>query len=98
MSCAEEVDAAKRLTAAAQQRFAVPLGHFHLRPVGTHRRGSAQLTVPGAQFGEVAQWLTLNRSGLTIFAPANTGDDRADHTRHVIWFGPCEPLDLSTFD
>jgi aromatic ring-cleaving dioxygenase len=31
-------------------------------------------------------------------AHADTGDDRADHTDHVIWFGPSEPLDLSIFD
>ena len=34
---------------------------------------------------------------LTIFAHAETGDDLADHTEHVIWFGPSEPLDLSIF-
>ncbi len=35
---------------------------------------------------------------LTIFAHANTGEDLADHTQHVIWFGPSEPLDLSIFE
>jgi len=39
----------------------------------------------------------LSLGDLTIFAHATTGDDRADHTRHVIWFGPSEPLDLSIF-
>jgi DOPA 4,5-dioxygenase len=32
-----------------------------------------------------------------FFAHANTGDDLADHTRHVIWFGPSEVLDLAIF-
>ena len=45
-----------------------------------------------------AQWLALNRGGLTIFAHASTGDDRADHRKHVIWFGDSEALDLSLFD
>ena len=93
----EQAERAKALGAAARERFGVPEGHYHLRPVGPHPRGSCQLTVPVEQFGEVAQWLTLNRRGLTIFAHANTGDDRADHTEHVIWFGPSEPLDLSIF-
>jgi aromatic ring-cleaving dioxygenase len=53
--------------------------------------------VPTEQFGEVAQWLVLNRGGLTIFAHANTGDDLADHTQHVIWFGASEPLNLAIF-
>jgi aromatic ring-cleaving dioxygenase len=94
---ADEVEQAKQLAAAAQARFAVPVGHFHLRPVGPHPRGSCQLTVPAGLFGDVAQWLVLNRGPLTIFAHANTGDDLADHTHHVIWFGPSESLDLSIF-
>ena len=52
----------------------------------------------GSQFGEVATWLTVNRAGLTIFAHASTGDDLADHSRNVVWFGPSEVLDLTMFD
>jgi len=69
-----------------------------LRPVGPHPRGSCQLTVPTALFGEVAGWLALNRDGLTVFAHTSTGDDRADHSQHVIWFGPSETLNLAMFD
>ena len=94
----EQVEQAKELAAAAQQRFGVPVGHFHLRSVGPHPRGSVQLTVPRDIFGDFAQFLALNRGSLTIFAHANTGDDRADHTEHVIWFGPSEALDLSIFN
>jgi DOPA 4,5-dioxygenase len=93
----EEVDAAKQLAAAIQRRFSIEVGHFHLRPVGPHPRGSVQLTVPRNAFGEVAEFLALNRGPLTIFAHAETGEDLADHTQHVIWFGPSEPLDLSIF-
>ena len=92
-----ELDKARAVAAAAHDRFGVAVGHFHERPVGPHPRGSVQLTVPADQFGEVAQWLALNRNGLTIFAHAETGDDVADHTRHVIWFGPSEALELSIF-
>lgn len=94
----EQVDDARRLAAAAQQRFPMAVGHFHVRPVGPHPRGSCQMTVPPQLFGDVAQWLTLNRGPLTIFAHASTGEDLADHTQHVIWFGPSEPLDLSIFN
>ena len=93
-----ELEQAKQLAAAARARFGVAVGHFHLKPVGPHPRGSCQLTVPPDLFGDFAQWLALNRGPLTIFAHANTGDDLADHTEHVIWFGPSEPLDLSIFD
>ena len=55
------------------------------------------MTVPTAQFGEIATWLAVHRAGLTIFAHASTGDDRADHVRNVVWFGPSETLDLSIF-
>ena len=93
-----EVERAKTVAAAAQANFGVQVGHFHLKPVGPHPRGSCQLTVPTEQFGDFAQWIALNRDGLTIFAHTTTGDDLADHTQHVIWFGPSEPLDLSIFD
>jgi aromatic ring-cleaving dioxygenase len=94
---AEEVERARELAASVQARFPVAVGHFHLRAVGPHPRGSVQLTVPTDAFGEVAQFLALNRGGLTVFAHAETGHDLADHTDHVIWFGPSEPLDLSIF-
>lgn len=94
---AHEVDRAKQLAAAVQAHFPVAVGHFHLSPVGPHPRGSVQLTVPRDLFGDVAQFLVLNREGLTIFAHAETGEDLADHTEHVIWFGPSEMLDLSIF-
>jgi aromatic ring-cleaving dioxygenase len=93
-----EMDRARALAAAVQERFAVAVGHFHQRPVGPHPRGSVQMTVPTAQFGNVATWLAVNRDGLTIFAHASTGDDRADHTHNVVWFGPSESLKLEIFD
>jgi aromatic ring-cleaving dioxygenase len=93
----DQVDQAKQLAAAAQARFPIAVGHFHLKPVGPHPRGSVQLTVPADSFGDVAQFLALNRGVLTIFAHAETGEDLADHTQHVIWFGPSERLDLSIF-
>ena len=94
----DQIDQARALGAELQRRFAVPLGHFHLRPVGPHPRCSCQVTVPTALFGEVATWLVVHRSGLTIFAHASTGDDRADPSHNVVWFGASEALDLSIFD
>ena len=93
-----DVDRAKALAEAAQARFGVPIGHFHLVPVGPHPRGSVQITVPTDLFGDFAQWIALNRDGLTIFAHTTTGEDLPDHTEHVIWFGPSEPLNLAIFD
>ena len=95
---ADQLDRAQSLAAAAHDRFGVPVGRFHVQPVGPHPRGSCQLTVPPEQFGEFAQWIALNRDGLTIFAHTSTGDDLQDHTDHVIWFGPSETLDLSVLD
>ena len=94
----DELERAQALAAAARAKFGVPVGHFHTAPVGPHPRGSCQLTIPRDQFGDFAQWMALNRDGLTIFAHTSTGDDLPDHTQHVIWFGPSEPLDLSIFD
>ena len=93
----DELGQAQALGLAVRERFGVPLGHYHTRPVGPHPRGSCQMTVPTDRFGEVATWLAVNRADLTIFAHASTGDDLADHSRNVVWFGPSEPLDLSMF-
>ena len=95
---ASELDQAQALAAAAAETFGVPFGHFHVLPVGPHPRGSVQMTVAPEQFGDVARWLVVNRGGLTIFAHASTGDDLADHSHNVVWFGPSEPLNLSIFD
>jgi DOPA 4,5-dioxygenase len=92
---ADQLERAQRLAEAAHARFGVPVGRLHTNPVGPHPRGSCQLTVQPEQFGEFAQWIALNRQGLTIFAHTSTGEDLADHTEHVIWFGPSETLDLS---
>lgn len=94
---AGEVERARALAAAVSDRFDVGVGRFHTRPVGPHPRGSCQLTVQPEDFGPVASFLALNRDGLTIFGHAETGDDAADHTSHVIWFGPSEPLKLGIF-
>jgi DOPA 4,5-dioxygenase len=93
----DEIELAKKLAAAARERYPIAVGHFHLGPVGPHPRGSVQLTVPRDMFGDIAQFLALNRGSLTVFAHAETGNDLADHTEHVIWFGASEPLDLSIF-
>lgn len=95
---ADEKKRAEALAAELQRRFGLQIGRFHDRPVGPHPRGSVQATVPDERFGEVARWLSVHRDGLTIFAHASTGDDRADHTHNVLWFGPSETLDLTIFD
>ena len=94
---ADQVEGARALAGEVQRRFGIAVGHFHQRPVGPHPRGSVQMTVPPERFGEVASWLSVNRGEFTVFAHASTGDDRADHTHNVVWFGPSEPLDLSIF-
>jgi DOPA 4,5-dioxygenase len=91
------LDAARAFAERAREAFGAAVGHFHTAPVGPHPRGSCQLTLIPERFGEFAAWAPLNRGGLTIFAHANTGEDLADHTAHVVWFGPSEPLNLSIF-
>ena len=92
---ADQLGRAQALAEAARERFGVAVGRFHTQPIGPHPRCSCQLTVRPEQFGDFAQWMALNREGLTIFAHTSTGDDVPDHTDHVIWFGPSETLDLS---
>lgn len=94
---AAELPAARDFADRAHERFGCAIGRFHERPVGPHPRGSCQLTLTDEQFGGFARWAPEARGQLTIFAHAETGEDLADHTRHVVWFGPSEMLDLSIF-
>lgn len=71
------------------------MGRMHDRPVGPHPRASCQLAFGPETFGALVPWLIANRNGLTVFAPAVTGEELKDHTGHVIWLGNSEPLDLS---
>jgi aromatic ring-cleaving dioxygenase len=93
---AAEHDRARSLCEAAHKALGVVVGRMHDRPVGPHPRGSCQLTIGIDQFASVIPRLIVNRGRLTIFAHAETGDALKDHTDHVIWLGPSEPLDLST--
>ncbi len=93
----DQVEDARALAERARAAFDVRVGRFHVVPVGPHPRGSCQLTLAPGVFGRFAEWAAVNRGSLTIFAHAETGDDLADHSAHVIWFGPSEPLNLSIF-
>lgn len=94
----DELEAAQAFAAEARKRFGCPVGHFHERPVGPHPRGSCQLSLTPEKFGAFAPWAASERGELTIFAHGLSGDDLADHTHHVVWFGPSEDLDLTIFD
>ncbi len=86
---------AEMLCRAAGSTFGVKIGRMHDNSVGPHPRGSCQLTVGTGQFAAVIPWLILNRKGLTIFAHPQTGNALKDHTEHVLWLGPSEPLNLA---
>ena len=95
---ANEVERAQQFAARAREEFRCGVGHFHTAPVGPHPRGSCQLSLTPEQFGRFAAWASEEREGLTILAHGLSGDDLADHTKYVVWFGQSEPLDLSLFD
>ena len=94
---ADEIEKAQALAAAAREEFGCLVGHFHTAPVGPHPRGSCQLSLRPEQFARFAVWAAEARGNLTIFAHGLSGEDLADHTRYVIWFGQSETLDLSIF-
>lgn len=94
---AGEIETARAFAQAAHREFGVPVGHFHTLPVGPHPRGSCQLSLRPEQFARFAIWASEARGELTIFVHGLSGDDLADHTKYVIWFGQSEPLDLSIF-
>jgi len=95
---AESTEIARTLRGEIERRFDIVMGRFQEKPVGPHPRCSYQVAFTPEQFGEIIPWLSLNRSGLTVFVHAETGDELADHTQHVIWLGPSEDLKVSIFE
>lgn len=94
---AETIDRARKVCEAARDRFGIPMGRMHERPVGPHPMWSCQLTIPTDRFGEVLAWLALNRDGLIVFSHPQTGDDLADHTDHAIWMGDALEMNVDQF-
>lgn len=90
-------DRALALSARLAGRFDVELGNVHERLVGPHPRWSRQVAFRGDQHDALMAWLERERDGLTIFVHGLSGDDLADHTRHVAWLGETLTLDLSMF-
>jgi len=86
---------AVRLCDEAGRTFGVTVGRMHDKPVGPHPRGSCQLAFGPELFAAVVPWLIADRNGLTVFAHAETGEALKDHTEHVLWLGPSEPLNLA---
>jgi DOPA 4,5-dioxygenase len=89
---------ARALCERARDTFELEMGRLHQKPVGPHPMWSCQLAFKPALFGELIPWLSLNRDGLIVFVHPNTGDDLADHSRHVIWLGDSQVLNLSIFE
>ena len=93
----ETVEQARVLCETVRDRFEIVMGRMHEKPVGPHPCWSCQLTVPYEKFAAVTSWLSLNRDGLVVFIHAETGNDLADHTKHVIWLGESLPLKTEMF-
>jgi len=86
---------ALRLRERIGAEFDVQLGRVHDRPVGPHPRAMYQVAFEPAQFARIVPWLMLHREGLDVLVHPETGHERADHTRHALWLGDKQPLDVS---
>lgn len=93
----EEFAEAEHVCKGAAEKFSIPMGRMHNRPIGPHPTGSCQLTIPGLKADGVFKWLDENRGDLTVMVHALTGDDWTDHTEGVFWLGDAQPLKLSIF-
>lgn len=88
---------AERICKQVSRQFEVPMGYMHKKPVGPHPMWSCQLTVSQEKLTNVLSWLMIHREGLIVFFHGDTGDDLADHTKHVGWLGESKVLNLEMF-
>jgi aromatic ring-cleaving dioxygenase len=94
---AATVEAATALVQQIAERFELPIGRLHARPIGPHPMGSCQITFGAADFDRFMPWLDGARNGLTVLVHGLTGDDWADHTDHAAWLGDAQALNLAIF-
>jgi aromatic ring-cleaving dioxygenase len=94
---AQTLDQAEMLCRQAGEKFNLPVGRVHQKPVGPHPAWSCQIAFEAAQFEEFIAWLEQHRHGLTVLVHGLTGDDLADHTDHAAWLGESQELNLSMF-
>lgn len=94
---ADSLDQAIALCERARDEMGTTMGRVHQRPVGPHSGCSCQLAFATDRVAAMLPWLIFNRDGLTIFMHPETGDDLADHTKHVIWLGNSKPLNVDQF-
>lgn len=89
-------DTAARVRAGLSARFDVQLGRWHDEPVGPHPKSMYQVVFSPNQFGEVVQWLMLNREGLNVLVHPQTGDHVVDHLNSSLWLGEKLQLNVDT--
>ena len=80
-------DAAARVREGLGSRFNVQLGRWHDEPVGPHPTSMYQVIFAPRDFGEIVQWLMINREGLTVLVHPSTGDGSGDHLERSLWLG-----------
>jgi len=78
--------------------FGLKVGRIHRKMVGPHSKWSCQIAFAAKHFEVLIPWLDRNRSDLTIFVHALTGDDLKDHTEYAYWLGDSVELKLSIFN
>lgn len=85
---------AAQLREWVEARFPVRMGRWHEVPVGPHPTAMYQIAFKPEVFSELAPFILLNRSGLTVLLHPQSGRPRDDHTLHAAWMG--EVLQLKT--
>lgn len=86
---------AAQLREELRRRFGVTVGRLHEVAVGPHPKPMFQVLFTRSQFARLVPWLMLNHAGLDVLVHPETGNDLLDHTRHALWLGVPQPLDLS---
>ena len=94
---AETLEYAKDLCLRVGKIFDLPVGRLHEKPVGPHPKWSCQISFTSQDFEQLVPWLDRERKNLTVLIHGVTGDDIADHTKHVYWLGGAVKLNLSIF-
>lgn len=74
--------------------FTVELQPVRNEPLGPHPTMMFNSHIEPDDFATFVLWLMQNHGPHPVLIHPNTGDDLADHTKHALWLGPPQPLNL----
>lgn len=68
------------------------------KPIGPHPTGMIELLFNDQNYSLAVDWIKVHHGNFSVLIHQNTGDDMADHSNNILWFGEPRTLNFSFFE